>query len=286
MDRISPNTTVGAVALNVGRLEPLVGFYQSAIGLRVHRTVGRMATMGVGGKDLLVLHEEPEAKRPPHASPGLFHLAIRVPSRAALADALGHLVEQNVPLHGAADHLVSEALYMADPEGNGIEIYRDRPREQWSYRNGMVQMTTEPLDLDALFAERSRSTPWAGLSEGTVMGHVHLRVADLPKAERFYSEVIGFDVMARYGAAAAFLSAGGYHHHLGINTWNSLGAPAQPPLSLGLRHFEIRVPDQGEVNNIVRRVTAAGYAAEPVSRGFLVRDPSGNALVIGATGDA
>jgi len=277
-----PRSVVGPVALNVSDLARSVSFYRDALGLRVHRQDGASAALGAGGEDLLLLEERPDAPRPRRAT-GLYHFALLVPARRDLARALRHLSAARVPLQGAADHLVSEALYLADPDGNGIEIYRDRPRAEWVYDGGRLRMTTDPLDVEGLLGEvEGDGEPWQGLAPGTGMGHVHLRVSDLAAAEAFYRDVLGFDLTTRYGSSAAFLSRGGYHHHLGLNTWESQGAPAPPPGALGLHTFQLHLP-AAEVSRIRAAAGAAagerGFLAAPEARdGLLLRDPAGNAV--------
>lgn len=206
-------------------------------------------------------------------------MAILVPSRPALAAALRHLLRSKTQLTGASDHGVSEALYLSDPEGNGIEIYRDRPRSEWQRQGEGIAMRTEALDVAGLLAEPDEGTV-AGVPPGTRIGHVHLRVADLEAALTFYRDILGFDLTARYGAAAAFVSAGGYHHHIGFNTWQTLGAPAPPTGAAGLSHFEIRLPDDAARARVIERVRSSGGAVEQTPDGSLVRDPSGNAIVL------
>jgi catechol 2,3-dioxygenase len=219
------------------------------------------------------------AKRRPAygAATGLYHFAILVPSRRDLARALRRLVAADTVMQGAADHGVSEALYLADSDGNGIEIYRDRPRTEWPYAAGQLRMGADPLDLDGLLAE-ARSGNGAGLAAGTVIGHVHLHVSRLAEAERFYVGVLGFDLMQRYGPSALFVSAGGYHHHIGLNTWAGVGAPPPPPGAIGLRHFDVLLPDAAALLDVEQRLTAEALPIEPAADGFIVRDPSRNAI--------
>ena len=183
-------------------------------------------------------------------------------------------------MQGFADHGVSEALYLGDPDGNGIEVYRDRPRAEWPYSAGHLSMDVLPLDLEELLAElNQRDNSWEGLSRETKMGHVHLHVPYLPEAEAFYVGLLGFQVMQRYGSGALFVSAGGYHHHIGLNTWAGVGAPPAPPGAVGLRHFVVRLPDERIRSAIVGRLRAAGIALEEVDGGVLVRDPARNGLL-------
>ena len=227
----------------------------------------------------------PTADLPPSFSTGLFHMAILVPDRAELARSLRRVIEQGWRLTGASDHLVSEALYLRDPEGNGIEIYRDRPRDQWGHAdNGELRMATLPLDLDNVMAEEGASDgPPNGMPADTTMGHVHLRVADIPASEAFYNGSLGLDVMVRSYPGALFVAAGGYHHHIGLNTWESQGAPAPPEGSLGLDRWELVLPDEDERDAAAGRV---GETGDPVHTddGVLARDPAGNHVLLTARG--
>ncbi len=277
---IHPKTTTGAVALTVGDLARSVEFYRSGLGLQVHLEMEGTAYLGVGGQDLLVLSEQPGA-RPAQGVTGLYHFALRLPSRRELARVVRHLMAADIALTGAADHAVSEAIYLADPDGHGVEIYCDRPREEWQVRNGVVKITADRLDMEALLAEGDDEwLEWEGMQAETVVGHVHLHVADLAAAERFYTEALGMQVTARYGKAALFLAAGGYHHHIGLNTWAGEGAPAPPADATRLLWAEIRFPDQEALHEAVERVAAAGVALESRDGGWLAHDPSGNALLL------
>ena len=277
---ISPQTTVGAVQLTVSGLDRSLPYYGEAVGLELLDRADGRAALGSGGRGLLVLVEEPGA-RPADGYTGLFHFALLVPGRADLARWLAHAARDRVELTGMSDHFVSEALYLRDPDGHGIELYWDRPREVW---DGQVseRMTTGPLDVDALLGELDdpSSEPFDGLPAGTTMGHVHLRVASIADTVAFYRDLVGFDLMAQLGPSAAFLSAGGYHHHLGANTWESAGAPAPPAGTAALRHATIVLPDTAERDRVAGRVEQAGGAVEESAEGPLVRDPSGNALAL------
>jgi catechol 2,3-dioxygenase len=210
---------------------------------------------------------------------GLFHLAILVPTRVDLALALARLAQARWPLDGASDHLVSEALYLSDPDGNGIEIYRDRAREEWPRTAEGLQMATLHLDLDDVLGELGHAD---GLQElapaGTKIGHVHLQVSDLAEAERFYNGVLGFDVIVRGYPGALFVSAGGYHHHVGLNTWRSAGSPPPPPGAVGLGSFEVLLPTPAELERVLGGARSAGLEIESVGDDPAVRDPSGNTL--------
>jgi catechol 2,3-dioxygenase len=228
---------IGSVELRVRDIDRSRRFYTEAIGLEF---VGEdPVTLGAGGRPLVVLRgAEPGLPAPPGTT-GLFHLAILHPSRTELAKALRRLADRGGRLDGASDHAVSEALYLHDPDFNGIELYRDRPREDWPQGpDGGVGMVTLPLDVQALVAE---AEPVDGdpVHPGTTMGHVHLRVSDLESSVAFYRDELGMNLRARYGDQAAFLAAGDYHHHIGLNTWHSLGGGPPPPGSAGLERFTI-----------------------------------------------
>jgi len=280
VSKLHIDTRLGFVHLTVSDLERSLAYYQRSLGMQVQRQDGQTAYLGAGEDNLLVLTEVPGARRFPRTT-GLYHFALLVPSKLELAKTLRNLVESGPGIDGASDHLVSEALYLSDPDGNGIEIYRDRPRETWQFDQEHVRMAVDPLDFRSLMAELENSpTDWHGLHPDTVLGHMHLHVSDLQAAQDFYTQVIGFDLMLSYGNSAAFLSAGGYHHHLGINTWNGVGAPPPPPESVGLRNFVIRVPGTEDLQALERRLQAADVPFESRDGGFFVLDPSHNGVLI------
>jgi catechol 2,3-dioxygenase len=280
--RIDPGASIGSLNLTVSDLERSVAFYRDTLGFQVHSLEDGAARLGAGRDDLIGLVESPGARRAARAT-GLFHFAILLPSRADLARAILRVGGSGARLGGASDHGVSEAIYLADPDGNGIEIYRDRPREEWPRdASGSVQMVTEPLDLEGLQREVPPGSPVPPAPEDTRVGHVHLHVADLAAAERFYVSVLGLSVMARYGGEAVFVAAGGYHHHVGLNTWAGVGAPPPPPGSAGLRWFEIRHTSDEERDLSAARVREAGVEEEAADDGYLVRDPSRNAMLLTA----
>ena len=282
---IAPATRMGAVHLTVSQLERSLDYWQRQIGLRVHEREGRVAALGTGGEDLVVLHEEPGAPTV-RGHTGLFHLALLLPERSDLARWLMHAAEGRVPLSGMSDHYVSEAIYLSDPDGHGIEIYADRPRSEWQWTGERLEMGTIPLDVEALVGTIADTPPqeFTGMPPGTTMGHVHLHVRDVDEADAFYCDALGFDVTARYGDQATFLSAGGYHHHLGANVWAGRGASPPPPGSASLRHATIVLPDRAEVDRVAGWAADAGSEPLAQSDGVLIRDPSQNALLLVASG--
>jgi len=255
-------TRIGPVHLTVTDLDRSVGFFQDAIGLRQHSREGSEAAMGTGADDIVVLHEDPAA-RPPGRTAGLFHLALLFPSREELARALQRVALTRTPISGASDHGVSEAIYLDDPDGNGIELYADRPRDAWpapSRAGERVGMFTEPLDLPDLLGLVEGQEPVSHAEDGLKLGHMHLHVGNLEEAMRFYRDELGLEEMTRY-PGAGFVAWDGYHHHLGINTWRGEGVPPAPDGSIGLRHWVVVADDGPE---------------EP----RMLRDPSGNRVLL------
>ncbi len=279
---IDPAMTLGHVALTVSNLSRSIEFYRDVLGFQVREEAGGVAHLTAGSEDIVVLHENPQARQVRGTS-GLYHFAVLVPSRLELAKSLKQLVETQWPLQGFADHLVSEAIYLPDPDGNGIEIYRDRPRADWPRLNGQIRMATDPLDIDGLMAELDgQAEPWNGLHRQTVLGHMHLHVGNLPQANQFYGSLIGLDLITRFGNSALFMSAGGYHHHLGLNTWAGVGAPPSPPDAIGLRYFTMKLPKPEEVGIIADRARKAGGSIEEYDEGLLLRDPFQNGVLLTA----
>jgi catechol 2,3-dioxygenase len=275
---------LGPVALTVSDLARSREFYEQAIGLRgSDRDDGTVELAAQDGRPLVVLHGDSAAPRLNRRATGMYHLAILLPTRLDLAFALARLAEARSPLDGASDHLVSEALYLSDPDGNGIEIYRDRPRDEWRYDNGALEMSTLPLELrDVLDELAGAASPQPTAPPGTTIGHVHLQVADIAQAEAFYNAVLGFDVMVRGYPGALFVSAGGYHHHIGLNTWQSAGSGPPAAGSVGLRHYDVQLPNPDELAAVLGRVHAADIDTTDVPGGTLVRDPSGNGVLLTA----
>jgi len=280
VEEIAPATTVGAVELTVSDLDRSLDYYSTSIGLDVLQRAGGCASLGAGDVELLVLVEERGAA-PADGYTGLFHFALLVPTRVDLARWLAHAARDRVALTGLSDHAVSEALYLRDPDHHGIEIYADRPRMQWEGKAGEL-LTTRLLDTDSLLGELEdpASEPFDGLPPGTVMGHIHLRVASIPETVEFFRDVLGFGLIAQLRDQAAFLSAGGYHHHVGANTWESAGAPPAPVGTASLRHATIVLPDADERASVVARVERGGLPIRDLDGVPAVSDPAGNTLVL------
>lgn len=233
--------SVARVGLKARNAPALADYYRAVVGLEQMSRDGETIVLGVAGRPLLVIENDPAAKPDDPRAAGLFHTAFLLPRRADLGRWLNHAMAQKVRVEGASDHIVSEAVYLTDPEGNGIEIYADRPRDSWTWSHGQVAMATHRMDVAGVIGSVPQGDAgWRGAPENTVVGHVHLRVGDSRQAEAWWHEQLGFDTVARYGAQAVFLSTGGYHHHIGANTWHSAGAGRRDPGRSGLAWVELR----------------------------------------------
>ncbi len=276
---IDPATRIGLVRLSVGDVARSLSYYQHHIGLDVLGIHNDTTTLGVGTTPLLQLYEMPGARIVRRAT-GLYHFALRVPSRRDLARVIRHLWETETPIGGASDHQVSEALYLSDPDGHGIEIYRDRPRSAWYDANGVFTMNTTRLDLDDVLRELGTDIPvWNGMPSGTDMGHIHLQVADVAAAERFYVDVLGLERMIAI-PSASFVSAGGYHHHIGLNSWAGVGVPRPPEGAARLLSYELCLPSADALGAVLDRVRAAGVPLTEQPGAWAVRDPSYNLVLL------
>lgn len=270
-----PNIYVGEVNINVKNLEHALAFYQNIMGFQVLDKSNRKAVLTTDGKTPILTLEQPEgvvAKT--GRTSGLYHFAILLPSRAELSVFLRHMIQTGYPL-GAADHYVSEALYLNDPDGNGIEVYRDRPSSEWKWNNGLVEMATEELDGNGIIAESKAE--WSGLPAGTLMGHIHLHVSNLKQAEEFYTKGLGFDIVSYY-PQAAFLSTGKYHHHIAINTWQGEGAATPPRNSVGLKWYSLVFPNESIRENAIKQLKQLGAQVTKVADFYVTEDPSGNQI--------
>jgi catechol 2,3-dioxygenase len=276
---IDPGAAIGWAALTVADLQRSLDFYIDVLGFKQLDRQERSALLGTDSQPLLLLQEQPGALPRQPRTTGLYHIAILLPDRIDLGHVLQRIATR-YKLDGYADHLVSEALYLSDPDGNGLEIYRDRARGEWQWRGGQVRMASDPIDLSGMVREAELSgRVWEGLPEGTTIGHMHLQIGDLAQAEAFYHGVLGFDVVARM-PGALFVSAGGYHHHLGLNTWQSRNAPPAPDNSAGLHIFAISVPDEQAQRAVAERLEAAGVAVTEQTSGLVFHDPWRNAIML------
>jgi catechol 2,3-dioxygenase len=280
--RIHPQASLGAIHLRTAGLDRMRAFYLEVLGLAIlEQSPDRIRLGPSGGRILLELQEDPEAGAPGEPTAGLYHYAILLPGRADLARMLRHFTKTGQRLQGAADHLVSEALYLTDPEGNGIEVYADRPRSTWPGQGDRLRMSTVPLDVDSLIAEPGAHRPLDGMPQGARVGHIHLQVGDLAEAERFYKENLGFELTTR-GPQAAFLSAGGYHHHIGLNTWAGEGLPRHRSGQRGLERFTVALPSAEELESLLDHLSEEGHDPARSEGGWLLRDPAGVGVLLRA----
>jgi catechol 2,3-dioxygenase len=261
--------SLGPAHVIVSDLERSLKWYDRALGLQLHRRGGEQAELGDGTETVLVLHEDPQA-RPPGRHAGLYHYALLFPSREELARVALRVAAARTPIQGASDHGTHEAIYLPDPDGNGIELAADRPREQWP--TDIYALGPAPLDLDSLLGTVAGQPTPAQVADGLRVGHLHLHVGDIAAGLRFYRDLLGFELQANLGTAA-FVSAGGYHHHLGFNVWRGRGVDAPPPHTVGLHHWTVVLPASSDIDQVKDRLEAAGVTLELVAGGFRVRDP-------------
>jgi catechol 2,3-dioxygenase len=276
--RLPPATHVGRVKLQVSDLARSRAYYENVLGLRALETAAGQATLGAHGSaaPLVELHERKGARAAPRRGRlGLFHFAVLLPDRASLGRFLRHLTETETPA-GMSDHLVSEAIYLQDPDNLGIEVYADRPRNSWKHDGRQLTMATLPLDARDL-VEAGGSERWKGAPPGTTIGHVHLHVGDIDQASAFYHEALGLDRMVWNYPGALFLAAGGYHHHLGTNTW-AQGAPSPTDEDARLVEWEIVVPEKGDVEAAATSLEGASYAVQRRGADAIAQDPWGTSL--------
>lgn len=275
-----PNTYVGHVNIKVQDLDRSLLFYQEVLGFQILEQTKKTAKLTTDGKTSVLSIEQPENVVPKQGkTTGLYHFALLLPKRSDLAEIVHHYTEIGFR-YGSSDHLVSEAIYIADPDGNGIEIYIDRDPSEWSWSNGEVAMAVDPLNFEDLLSEGKQQS-WKGLPAGTVMGHIHLHVSELKKTEEFYSKGLGFEVVNRYDNQALFISTGKYHHQIALNTWAGIGAPTPPLNSVGLESFTIVLADVVARNNIITQLESIGVPVTEDNGSFVTHDPSGNRIYLG-----
>ena len=287
---IHPDTKIGHISLTVANLENQIAFYQQVLGFQLHSQDSNQAILGTGERELLHLLEQPNSKRYQGVT-GLYHVAFLFPDRRELARAMAHLFALKYQNH-PTDHIMTKTTYLDDSEGNGIELYCESPEDGWMgmengefiarRTDGSVSSGIEPLDVEALFSHLKEDDKLdIPIPKETRIGHVHLHIRDVDEAVDFYHGLIGFDVMGKAKAMrAAFVSAGGYHHHVGLNTWQGEGAPSPPSDALGLRHFSIELPDQAALDKVTGRLEAGGVLADQTEAGLLLHDPSNTGVIL------
>lgn len=280
--RLPASTGVGEVHLKVASLAEALVFYRDILGYQSEDVdEGAVALSPGDGPAHFVLHEQENAVAPGYRTSGLFHAAILLPERRDLALVTQRLVNSGWDIGGASDHGVSEALYLSDADNNGLEIYVDRPRSEWPVAGSQVRMVTERLDFESLFGELAGGdAEWQGIPAGTTIGHMHLQIGNLAASKQFYVDVLGFDVMQDTYPGALFVAAGGYHHHIGMNTWAGKDVPAAEPNATGLKHFSVLLPDVVSLDAVLSHLESAGAKPVEYGSGWLVRDPNGIGVVL------
>jgi len=273
-----PNTYVTNVEIKVSDLQRSLTFYQEVIGFNVLHQESHKATLTADGHTALITIVQPDTvEEKLSMTTGLYHFALLLPTRRDLANIITHFHEKGVYL-GASDHAVSEALYLNDPDHNGIEVYADRPENVWDWHQDQVNMVTEPLNIRSILEEGDGN--WDGLPSGTVMGHIHLSVSNLAEAEQFYTKGLGYDIVARYGSQALFISTGRYHHHIGLNTWHSENAPKLGENQVGLKTFSLRLDNEEQASMMKANLRTIGARVIDIDGGFQTEDPAGNVVLL------
>ena len=284
MDAANPSATptfasrtplhIGAVGLIARDLDRLADYYQNLLGLSVLERTSKLARLGVNGVTLIEIEHRPDAKPDDERTAGLYHTAFLMPTRQDHARWILHIARNRVPITGASDHGVSEAFYLDDPEGNGIEVYNDRPRERWERQDGLIVMKTVQLDVEAILRETDPSEPYVAAPDGLRIGHIHLRVGNVERAEEFYRGAVGLDLTRRRGGAT-FMSSGGYHHHVGANVWHSDGAGLRDPDRAGLAWFSMEAADDAALDAATARLKSPNAAVTAIPGGVETADPWG-----------
>lgn len=273
-----PTTFIGHVKVKVENLQRSIEFYQDVLGLDILEQTASTVKLTTDGKTSFLSLEQPKDVLPKEGkTTGLYHFAILLPDQSALANIVLHLVEKGIRF-GSSDHLVSEALYLHDPDGNEIEIYRDRIPAEWEWNGDEVDMAVDPLDFQNLLKHATPDKPWYRMSAEAVMGHIHLHVSELKKTEEFYVKGLGMDVVNRFGGQALFLSYGKYHHHVGVNTWNGVGAPAPDKNSVGLESFTLIFDNEEARKQTVTNLKQIGSEVFEQNNQLFTFDPSGNRI--------
>lgn len=275
-----PNRYVSHVHIKVQDIERSLKFYQEVIGFQILEQKGKQVTLTADGKTGFLTIEQPENVTPkPRRATGIYHFALLFSKRSDLANIIFQLVRHNIEI-GAGDHKVSEAIYISDPDGNEIEIAYDNDSADWKWENGEVELAVDPLDFEGILAEGNQQSPWVGLPTDTILGHIHLYVAELDQTEKFYREGLGYDVVGRYGEQALFISTGKYHHHIALNTWMGIGAPAPSENSVGLESFTIVLEDEETRNTVIKQLEQLGTTVTEENGLIVTHDPSMNKIIL------
>lgn len=277
---VKPNLYIRDLTLNISDIDRAVTFYTDILGFKVLHQEEKKVILTVDGKTpILTLLKPVGVTAKESRRTGLYHFAMLLPSRADLGSFLLNMIQKGQSIPGASDHLVSEALYLSDPDGNGIEIYWDRPAVTWTWKNNQVAMSTDPLDAESLLAEGATKA-WNGMPTDTIIGHIHLHVADLQAAVEYYTKVFGYEVVCEYGGQAAFLSTGGYHHHIALNTWNGIGAHAPSENSVGMKEFSIVLPTEDYKQNVIESLKTLNSSFLNKDENLYTNDPSNNHIAL------
>lgn len=274
----APNIFVTEIHLKVQDIERALEFYQDIMGLKVLKSEERLAVLSADGVTPLVTIEQPIdviSKLPKRT--GLYHFAILLPTRASLGLFLKHIIKRKYPIIGGSNHGVSEAIYLQDPDDNGIEVYADTDLATWNWHNDSVEMVNSPIDYEEIIAE-SGDLEWEGIPSESIMGHIHLHVADLDESKIFYNKGLGFDLIQEMQNTAVFTSTGGYHHHIGFNIWNGKGAKALPDNSVGMKYYSLLFPDEKSRTKVIEKLSTLGFPAIHKEDKIFVKDPSENLI--------
>lgn len=276
----SPNKYVNHIALKVENLKRSLEFYQQIMGLKIIKKEDNKAILSANGIEPILTIEQPENVIPKELRrTGLYHFALLLPNRKELGKLLKNILDKEYPIIGAANHMVSEAIYLQDIDDNGIEIYADTSPSTWEWHNGLVKMDTKPLNIKDIINEAGKDL-WKGISEDTIIGHIHLHVSNLQEAERFYVDGLGFNIVSRMSNHATFTSTGGYHHHIAFNIWNGIGAKSPSENSVGLKYFTLKLPDQKAILDTIDKLNKLEYDVKVKDGNFITKDPSGNNLYL------
>jgi catechol 2,3-dioxygenase len=273
-----PNFFVSSLHLKVEDLERSLSFYKDMIGFKVMKKTEHKALLTADGQSPLLTIEQPGNVSPKEKrTTGLYHFALLLPNRKDLGLVIKHLTFMKYPLQGGSNHGISEAVYLSDPDGNGIELYADTPPSTWERDNGLLVAKGEPLGVEGIIASAG-SDEWQGLPTNTIMGHIHLHASELQKTKLFYTQGLGLDLVMKIENSALFFSTGGYHHHVALNTWNGIGASRPSNNSVGLKYYSFVLPNNEVRQHVIQQIKNLGYAVQTRNGNYMTEDPSGNQI--------